>query len=73
MKVICSFVTSTGFFQAIQWLDVCGRHGITLNPEKFVFAEKAVEFAGFEITTDSVNCRKTMQKVPRGDHKLPNP
>ena len=25
------------FFQTVQWLDICGRHGITLNPEKFVF------------------------------------
>lgn len=25
------------YFQAIQWLDVCGPNGIILNPEKFVF------------------------------------
>ena len=42
------------FFQAVQWLDICGRHGITLNPEKFVFGQDTVNFAGFEITLNSV-------------------
>ena len=38
------------FFQAVQWLDTCGRNGITLNPDKFVFGADTVTFAGFEIT-----------------------
>lgn len=42
------------FFQAVDWLDLCGHHGIILNPEKFVFAREIVTFAGFEITMDSV-------------------
>ena len=36
------------FFQAIEWLDTCGRHGITLNPEKFAFALDTIEFAGLD-------------------------
>lgn len=52
------------FFQACRWLEICGRHGITLNPEKFVFAQDTVEFAGFEITNDSVRpCRKYLQAI----------
>ncbi|XP_038061674.1 uncharacterized protein LOC119732286 [Patiria miniata] len=52
------------FFQAVQWLDTCGRNGITLNPDKFVFGEDTVEFAGFEITPDSVRpCRKNLQAI----------
>ena len=48
------------FFQAVHWLDICGKNGITLNQDKFVFAEETVEFAGFEITTDSVRpCKNT--------------
>ena len=35
------------FYQAVNWLDVCGRNGITLNPEQFVFGADVVEFAGF--------------------------
>ena len=37
------------YFQAIQWLDVCGQNSIILNPEKFV-AAPTVDFAGFTIT-----------------------
>ena len=52
------------FFQAANWLDTCGRHGITLNPEKFRFAEDDVEFAGFEITNDSVKpCKKYLRAI----------
>ena len=42
------------FHQTVEWLDLCGRNGITLNPEKFAFAEETVEFAGFEIGPDTV-------------------
>ena len=52
------------FHQAQEWLDICGRHGITLNPEKFRFAQETVEFAGFEITYDSVRpCKKYTQAI----------
>ena len=52
------------FFQAVEWLDTCGRHGITLNPGKFVFAEDTVEFAGFEITNDSVRpCKRYLEAI----------
>ena len=52
------------FFQAAQWLDTCGRHGITLNPEKFIFAQDVVEFAGFEITNDTVRpCRRYLRAI----------
>lgn len=52
------------FWQVINWLDVCGRNGITLNhPLKFVFAADEVEFARFEITL-------TIQKVLPG-HTFP--
>ena len=42
------------FFQTCKWMDICGRHGITQNPEKFHFAKDTVEFAGFEITTTNI-------------------
>ena len=52
------------FFQAIQWLDTCGRHGITLNPDKFVFGADTVEFAGFEITkTDVRPCKRLRHTI----------
>ena len=52
------------FFQAAEWLDVCGRNGITLNPNKFVFAKETVEFAGFEITPSNVRpCSRFLQAI----------
>jgi len=52
------------FMQACQWLDICGRNGITLNPDKFVFGQETVEFAGFQITKDSVQpCQRYLQAI----------
>ncbi|GFS27731.1 enzymatic polyprotein [Elysia marginata] len=51
--------------QAVQWLDICGRHGIILNPEKFVFVSDTVEFAGFEITLDRVHPSKKHSRAIR--------
>jgi hypothetical protein len=42
------------FFQAVDWLDTCGKNGVTLNPDKFAFGQDTIEFAGFEITNDQV-------------------
>ena len=47
------------FLQVVNWLDICGRNGIILNPEKFVFAQRTVDFAGFTITDNSIKpCAK---------------
>ena len=52
------------FFQAVDWLDTCGRHGITLNPEKFVFASDTVSFAGFEISPNRVRpCHRFLAAI----------
>ena len=52
------------FFQACQWLDLCGRSGIVLNPEKFSFAQDTVEFAGFEISLDKVKpCSRYLDAI----------
>ena len=52
------------FNQTVQWLDICGRHGIILNPEKFVFSRDEVELAGFEITATSVRpCSRYLQAI----------
>ena len=52
------------FFQAARWLDICGRNGITLNPEKFIFAQENVEFAGFEISPTTVRpCPKLFDAI----------
>ena len=62
--LLWSDTIESSYFQAANWLDICGRHGITLNPDKFQFALDEVEFAGFEITSDTVRpCRKYMRAI----------
>ena len=52
------------FSSAVEWLDISGRNGITLNPDKFVFAQDSVDFAGFEITNNSVRpCQKYLSAI----------
>jgi hypothetical protein len=55
---------TSSYFQAVDWLDKCGHNGITLNPEKFVFGADTVEFAGFEITMDTVRpCQRYIDAI----------
>ena len=42
------------FFQACEWIDLCGRNGLILNIDKFQFAKDIVEYAGFEISDTSI-------------------
>ena len=45
----------TSFWHTIDYISHCGSNGIVFNPQKFHFAEKEVEFAGFRITEDGMN------------------
>ena len=55
---------SEAFFHAVDWLNLCGNNGITLNPTKFTFAKPTVQFAGFEITPTSVKpCPRTVEAI----------
>ena len=58
------------FFQTCQWLDLCARHGITLNPKKFQFALDTVEFAGLTVTPHSI---KPSQKFLDSIAQFPTP
>ena len=52
------------FFSTVQWLETCGRNRITFNPEKFVFGEDTVTFAGFEITlTNARPCKRFLHAI----------
>jgi len=62
--IMWSDTLGESFFQACEWLDLCGKNGITQNPRKFNFGQDTVEFAGFEITRDSVRpCKKYLQAI----------
>ena len=58
------------FHDAADWLRRCGANGITLNPDKFVFAQDTVQFAGFEIGPTTV---KPARKFTRAIAKFPIP
>ena len=42
------------FFQACKWLDLLAQNGVTLNPQKFQFCQKEVEFAGLTISWENI-------------------
>ena len=43
-----------GFYQATQWLDLCGKMGSNLNQTSF-FCADTMDFTGFEILPNDVH------------------
>ena len=58
------------FFQTCEWLDLCGRNGITLHPKKFQFAQDVADFSGLTVTPDSI---KPQQKFLDSILQFPTP
>ena len=58
------------FWHTIDYIIHCGSNGIVFNPEKFHFAEKEVEFAGFQITEDGI---KPTKRMTEGISSFPTP
>lgn len=42
------------WWRTIDFLSTCGAAGIVLNPDKFQFAQREVDFAGFRISEDKI-------------------
>ena len=42
------------FHRACDFLDLCGKNGVILNPAKFQFAQSEVEYLGFNVTATGV-------------------
>ena len=62
--ILWSSSIEEAFFHAVDWLDLCGRNGIVLNPSKFVFSKQTVDFAGFTITPTSVKpCAGSLKAI----------
>ena len=53
--LLWEFSTQKSVWQTINYIDLCGRKGITFNIPKFVLAAHEVEFAGFDVTSNSVS------------------
>jgi hypothetical protein len=56
---------------AANYLTLCGTNGITLNPEKFVFAQDMVQFVGFEIGLTTIKAAQTLQKPSQNSLSRP--
>ena len=50
------------FFKTCEYLTTTGQAGIIMNPEKFTFCKKRLEFLGFELTEDGVEPGKDLLK-----------
>ena len=54
------------FTQVCEYLDLCARNGIILNPKKFQFCQDVADFAGLQITNTSVRpSEKLLQSIRR--------
>lgn len=58
------------FFQTCDWLDLCARNNVTLNPKKFQFAQDTVEFGGLTVTSNNI---KPSQKFLKSILEFPTP
>ena len=58
------------WWRTIDFLELCGRNGIVLNFEKFQFAQREINFAGFRITETEV---KPLDKYIRAISGFPTP
>ena len=62
--LIYSYTLEQAFYDTVDYLDLCGRNGIVLNPTKFVFAKPTVEFAGFVISPNTVKpCSRMFEAI----------
>lgn len=55
----------SSFWHTMEYINNCSKNGIVFNPQKFHFAEKEVEFAGFLITEDGIKPTKKMTETIR--------
>ena len=58
------------FWLVVNYIDVCARNGVIFNPEKFIFGEDTVDFAGYTVTKDSI---KPTTKMLKAIEEFPTP
>ena len=65
------------WWRMIDFLELVGRKGIILNPTKFQFAQKEIDFAGFHIAQEDVKpldkysyFAKQVETLEKGTHVL---
>ena len=58
------------FTQVCEYLDLCARNGVILNPKKFQFCQDVVNFAGLQITETNV---RPSEKLLKSIREFPTP
>ena len=48
------------FWHTCEYITLCGKNGVIFNPKKLVFARDTIEFAGFDVTLDSLKPTRRM-------------
>ncbi|MCP3680923.1 MAG: hypothetical protein GY782_11975, partial [Gammaproteobacteria bacterium] len=69
-SLLWSNTLEEAFYKTCEYLTLTGKNGIIMNPKKFVFGKKEVEFAGFVIGKDTV---KPSAKMLEAIEKFPEP
>ena len=62
--------TESHFLRMAQYLDVCAKNNIILNPAKFQFCQDTIDFAGFQVSPTSL---MPSEKMLESIRKFPTP
>ena len=55
------------WWRMVDYLELVGRESIVLNPKKFKFSQRNIEFVGFEILSNEV---KPLTKIPSDNPEI---
>ena len=58
------------WWRMVDFLELLGKNGIVLNPEKFQFAQRSIQFAGFHISDSAI---KPHEKFTKAIRDFPTP
>ena len=61
-SIVWGYTIEEIFFRTCEYLTITGAAGIIMNPEKFIFAKKELEFLGFRLTTDGIEPGRDLLK-----------
>lgn len=60
-------------FRVFDYLHLCGQNDITLNPKKFKFCQKEIDFAGYNIAWDGYHTTDNMLSSLSSEISQTNP
>ena len=69
-SLLWALTVAASFWSVVNYIDTCARNGVIFTPEKFLFGEDNVDFAGYAITLDSI---KPTSKMLKAIEEFPTP